>query len=340
MTKRITGCRTGLGGRLTYGIITVFLAAFAGSTLHSDPVIAIAAGVGAILVAIMAVTGWCPGASITVGAEASTTDAAAPNTLGIPDARQYVNLTPRMAPPTTRSDFQGGSRPTTAEAPDQEVHTMPHHSKEISPDPGPRHFWEAKYRETDRAWSGRVNPALAGTVQRFAPGRALDLGCGEGADAIWLATQGWTVTGVDISDTAIARARREADQQQVSTTARFVRADIAQWEPDDGPYDLVTASFLHSPIEFPRTSVLQRAATAVAPRGHLLIISHAAPPPWVDHAKHPGHQFTSPAQEFVELGLDAHQWLVVTAETRSRETISPAGEPSTLEDGILLIRRR
>src|ERR687885_1951411 len=76
--------------------------------------------------------------------------------------------------------------------------------------------WDARYRERDGAmWSGRPNGRLVAEVASLAPGRALDVGCGEGADAIWLAQRGWTVTAVDISDVALGRAREAAELARV-----------------------------------------------------------------------------------------------------------------------------
>src|SRR3954470_17840257 len=72
--------------------------------------------------------------------------------------------------------------------------------------------WDARYSERDGAmWSGRPNGRLVAEVTEVAPGRALDVGCGEGADAIWLARRGWTVTAIDISDVALGRAREAAE---------------------------------------------------------------------------------------------------------------------------------
>src|SRR6478609_9919899 len=72
--------------------------------------------------------------------------------------------------------------------------------------------WDAKYRERDGAiWSGQPNGRLIAEVADLVPGRALDVGCGEGADALWLARRGWTVTAIDISDVAVARAREAAE---------------------------------------------------------------------------------------------------------------------------------
>lgn len=218
-------------------------------------------------------------------------------------------------------------------------------------------FWEDRYRGSQHVWSGHPNAAVVEQTSHLTPGHALDLGCGEGADAIWLARQGWTVTGVDISPTAIGRARREAERQQVAGRTRFLAADLSEWEPDDGPYDLVTASFLGVSGGVTSEDVLHRVAGRVRPGGHLLVITHAVPPPWFgdadhqgrlghgdqpdhsDHPGHPGHRFLSPMQEFAELGLDAHEWRIVTADTRSRAAVDSSGEQVELTDGILLIRR-
>src|SRR5690625_2504728 len=87
----------------------------------------------------------------------------------------------------------------------------------------PRAFWEQFYGEKDRTWSGRVNPRLVEEAGELTPGRALDLGCGEGADAVWLAERGWQVVAVDISATALQRARDLADDRNVGSRIRLER---------------------------------------------------------------------------------------------------------------------
>lgn len=76
-------------------------------------------------------------------------------------------------------------------------------------------FWEERYRQSERVWSGEPNSAVVAETAGLSPGRALDLGCGEGADAIWLAAHGWNVTGVDVSATAVERARLEAQRRSL-----------------------------------------------------------------------------------------------------------------------------
>ncbi|CCH78075.1 Methyltransferase type 11 [Nostocoides japonicum T1-X7] len=200
-------------------------------------------------------------------------------------------------------------------------------------------FWEERYAGSDRVWSGRVNQALADIAGTLSPRRALDLGCGEGADVIWLAQHGWEATGIDISPTAVRRAAAAAEQAgQNPGHARFLAADLSAVPA--GAYDLVSASFLHSPAERPREEILREASERVARGGHLLITSHAAPPPWADAPDGHEHHFLDPAEELEQLALDPSTWDVILAETRPREAISPDGEPATLDDVVVLVRRR
>src|SRR5690606_27488329 len=140
-------------------------------------------------------------------------------------------------------------------------------------------------------------------------------------------------------ETATERARNEAERAEVASSTRFVAADLADWEPDDGSYDLVAASFLHSPVDFPRTEVLRRAAASVSAGGRFAIVSHAAPPPWMDAVHHPPHSFSSPAEQLEELRLEDGEWRVLSAETRARRATGSSGEPAELLDGVLVIER-
>jgi thioredoxin reductase/SAM-dependent methyltransferase len=209
------------------------------------------------------------------------------------------------------------------------------------PEIAPVDYWEERYTGTERVWSGRVNQALSEVAADLTPGRALDLGCGEGADVIWLAGQGWDATGVDISPTAITRGTAAAAASGLSSRTRFLAMDAADPGalPDGEHYDLITASFLHSLVTLPRTEILRRAAERIVPGGHLLVTSHAAPPPWADLAHHE-HRFLTADEEVTELGLPAEQWEVLIAETRSRRAAGPDGQPATLDDTVVLLRRR
>src|ERR1700712_1916168 len=138
-------------------------------------------------------------------------------------------------------------------------------------------MWNERYREKDRIWSGKPNARLSEVVSGMPPGRALDLGCGEGGDARWLAHQGWHVVAVDVSDTALARAA--ADAGELAARIDFQHHDLAQTFPD-GTFDLVSAQFLHSPVPWERDRLLRRAAEAVASGGTLFIVDHGEAPPW------------------------------------------------------------
>ncbi len=230
-------------------------------------------------------------------------------------------------------------------------------------------IWEQRYASSDRVWSGNANRTLIEIAQTLpkppahSPGRSLDLGCGEGADTIWLAEQGWRATGVDISPSAIARARVAAEARGLSPDRiHFEAADLetapaldpavspapestadldAAPTQDATPYDLVTACFLQSPVALAREQILRRAAARVAPGGHLLIISHAAPPPWSQHlAHHHPDGMPQPDDDLAALDLPPELWDVVLAEVRQRPATGPDGEHAILDDGVLLLRRR
>lgn len=203
----------------------------------------------------------------------------------------------------------------------------------------PVDFWEQRYASSDRVWSGHANATLVHVAQTLAPGRSLDLGCGEGGDVIWLAQQGWTATGVDISPSAIARARAAAESLGLSATATFDVADL-EARLDGGPYDLVSACFLQSPVALSREQILRRAREQVAPGGRLLIVSHAAPPPWSEHLTHHHPEgMPQPADDLAALDLPPSHWEVEFAEVRRRAAVGPDGQAAELDDGVVLVRR-
>lgn len=229
------------------------------------------------------------------------------------------------------------------------AHDEPDHSPSAAPSDGApvdgtaREWWEARYAERDGIWSGRVNAVLADVVAGLPAGggRALDLGCGEGGDVVWLAEQGWTVTGVDLSRTAVERGERAAHAAGVAERTRFVAADLATWAPGaEERFDLVTASFLQSwPVEIPRDTILHRATMAVAPGGHLLVTAHAAPPHGDLPEEMRAYRFPTPEQDLAALQLDGG-WDVVVAEGRPRSSTGPDGERHETVDSVVLVRRR
>jgi SAM-dependent methyltransferase len=200
-------------------------------------------------------------------------------------------------------------------------------------DGDPQEFWEQFYGERDQVWSGSPNAVLVEEIDGMAPGTALDLGCGEGADTIWLAEQGWTATGADISQVALDRAAVHAAEAGVTDRVRWARHDFSRSIPA-GPFDLVSAHFLHSPVDDPRDTALQSAAAAVAPGGTHLVVSHEAVP-W-----HPEMEFPTPSEVLESLGIDQAAWDVVKLESRPRRAKHRDGEEFDVTDSVVRVRRR
>ncbi|SDM53527.1 class I SAM-dependent methyltransferase [Allokutzneria albata] len=196
-------------------------------------------------------------------------------------------------------------------------------------------YWEGFYQEKDRVWSGNPNPLLVREATSLTPGTALDLGCGEGADAIWLAERGWQVTAVDVSETVLRRAAARAP-----AGITWERHDLSQSFPS-GQFDLVSAQFLHSPVAAPgeREDILRNASRAVVPGGVLLIMSHSGWPSWVET---PPFEYHFPGtREMVEsLALDPEAWEVQVEEVVERPLTGPDGEPGSRQDSVLRLRRK
>jgi SAM-dependent methyltransferase len=198
-------------------------------------------------------------------------------------------------------------------------------------------FWEDHYGAKDRVWSGRANQQMSAIVADLPPGRALDLGCGEGGDAIWLAERGWQVVGVDISQTALDRAAVDAVERGVADRITFERHDLSESVPG-GPFDLVAASFLQSPIPWDRVWLLRRAAAAVGHGGRLVIVDHGAAPPWAPAHVHE-FQFPSASEVVDELGLPTGQWRTVRVDAVERDAAGPDGQRGTLVDNVIVLQR-
>ncbi len=134
--------------------------------------------------------------------------------------------------------------------------------------------WDARYtqaaQDNGTAWSRTPNATLKSLLADAAPGAAVDLGAGEGRNAIWLASRGWDVTAVDFSEAGLATGRTRADS--LGLTLTWVRADVTVWSPP-GPVDLVLLAYLQLPGQALR-GVLERAATWLAPGGRLVVIGH------------------------------------------------------------------
>jgi SAM-dependent methyltransferase len=192
--------------------------------------------------------------------------------------------------------------------------------------------WEERYSSAATLWSGRVNPVLAVEAADLPPGRALDVGCGEGGDTLWLASRGWQVTGLDWSQTALDRGAVHASDAGLGDRVTWVRRDLTSWQPPTAAFDLVTAHFLH-PTADQRPSWVARLAAGVAPGGTLLWVGH----PYDEEraAMWGGDRFSS-AAEVAEL-LDPAAWDVLVAEARPRPD---GGHNGHGDDEVLRARRR
>lgn len=199
-----------------------------------------------------------------------------------------------------------------------------------------KEHWEARYAERGRIWSGRVNPWLAEVAGPLTPGRALDLGCGEGADVLFLAEKGWRAVGIDISETALSRAEAEAVRRGVTDRVEFRQMNLSDAFPE-GTFDLLSAQFLQSLVRLDRERIFSAAARSVTPGGLLIIVDHGAAPPWAKHM----HDYVFPGVDEVlaMIDLSEGQWERVRVGSVEREAVGPDGEHGVLLDNLIVLRR-
>ena len=223
---------------------------------------------------------------------------------------------------------------------DRSVGARPEHShthQEVSGQ-GVQGFWEALYRERGQRWSGLPNPRLVEVAGDLPPGSALDLGCGEGGDALWLARHGWSVTAVDVSPTALGRLNARAEAEGTVDRIDAVHVDLAAALPDppERGWNLVSAQFFQSPIDLPRTAILRRAAGDIGKGGILVVVDHGAAP---EQSGHQDAVFPSVDETVSELALPPEDWLRVQVERSTRDGISPDGHRCEFLDNIIVLRR-
>ncbi|MEU4892524.1 class I SAM-dependent methyltransferase [Streptomyces sp. NPDC044780] len=202
----------------------------------------------------------------------------------------------------------------------------------------PTLFWEERYRAGERLFSGNPNPLLVRETSDLTPGDALDLGCGEGGDARWLASRGWRVTGVDISTTALARAAAHVAEAGFAEQVTFERHELGVTFPE-GSFDLVSAQFLQSPVTLDQDGVLKRAAEAVAPGGTLLVVMHAGWPSWMAEHEYPFDAVFPTLQGVLAALALPPTWRVETLEAVERPFPSPDSRPGTRVDNVWRLTR-
>ena len=193
--------------------------------------------------------------------------------------------------------------------------------------------WNRRYEGIELVWTATPNRFLAQEVAGLAPGRVLDLACGEGRHAVWLAEQGWQAHGVDFSEVAIEKARRLAEARAVD--AKFEVADLTEWDPV-GQWDLVLVFYLQLPVD-ERRIVLRTAAAAVAPGGTLLVVGHDSRN--LEHGyggpKYPDVLFTP---EDVTADISGSGLELERAEPVERPVETPEGERVAI-DALIRARR-
>ena len=194
--------------------------------------------------------------------------------------------------------------------------------------------WNRRYAGTEFLWTAEPNRFLVEETVGLAPGRALDLACGEGRNAVWLAERGWRVTGVDFAELAIGKARRLAAGRGVDV--EWIIADVLEYEPEPGAFDLVAVFYLQI-AEADRGIVLPRAARAVAAGGVCLFVAHDS------RNLAEGHGGPSdPAVLYSPADVVAHLdgLAVERAETVVRPVETPEGERSALDVIVRATRAR
>lgn len=194
----------------------------------------------------------------------------------------------------------------------------------------------AEERDGAEVWSGRPNGTLVAEVERLSPGTALEVGCGEGADAVWLATRGWDVTGLDPAAVALERARRAADR--VGVTVTWVHAGLTAAADGLGAFDLVSAQY---PV-LPKDDGAGLAALlgAVAPGGTLLFVHHEIGPDHAERAAEHGFDLDAHVLPHDVAAALAHDpdWVIEVDRARDRPGPLPE-EAEHVRDLVVRARR-
>jgi len=195
--------------------------------------------------------------------------------------------------------------------------------------------WDERYAGADRIWSGEPNGALVHEVADLPPGRALDVGCGEGADAVWLASKGWSVTALDVSEVAIDRGRLQAKGAGVDIT--WIRGGLLDTKLPSAGFDLVSVQY-PALRRTPDSDAEHALIDAVAPGGTLLVVHHDMSDP--THALERGldpNDWVGPRDVAKLLG--GADWHIEVDELRKRHISGGAGAHHS-EDVVLRATRR
>jgi SAM-dependent methyltransferase len=200
-------------------------------------------------------------------------------------------------------------------------------------------YWDERY-DGEQVWSGNPNPLLVRYVADRTPGTALDVGSGEGADVLWLATHGWTVTGMDISEVALRRSAELVQRAAPELADRITwqQADVLTWTPGQARFDLVSAQFMH--LAGPeRESLHRRLAAAVRAGGTLLVVGHHPADMEIESLQRPNLPDRFATAEQMAVVLDPAEWDIETTALE-REAKDPDGNTVRVRDAVLRGVRR
>lgn len=195
-------------------------------------------------------------------------------------------------------------------------------------------FWDDRYRQHTRIWSGNPNRQLVAGVQDLPPGTALDVGCGEGADAVWLASRGWAVLGIDVSEVALSRARTHTEELDASIADRLEwrQVDLLAEPELPGGRDLVSIQFMHLP-EPERSRIFGALASLVGVGGTLLVVAHDPSDLHSGIGRPPQPDLFYTPQQIADLLDDA--WDIQVCESRPRVEHTPDGRSVEISDAVL-----
>ena len=195
-----------------------------------------------------------------------------------------------------------------------------------------REHWDERYATEELIWKADPNRFLVEELDALAPGTALDVACGEGRNAVWLASKGWRVTGVDFSRAGLAKAQRLAADRGLEVT--WVEADVVEWQPPEAFFDVVVVMYLHLPAE-QRRQVLSHSAAALAPAGVLLVVGHDNSNPLKGTGGPQDPAVLFGPEEIVE---DLSGLRIERSERVTRTVVTEAGEATAIDALVRALR--